>query len=307
MYLPNRVNKRIVGLAAALLSIPLAVSVSIGPGQPAVAFAQVGAPRGYVNDFAGMFAPGEVADLETKLAAYAQSSGNEIAVVTVPSLGGVPIEDYAEKLFQEWGIGKAKEDNGVLLLIARDDRAVRIEVGYGLEPELTDLESKAIIENIIVPEFRDGRYGEGVKRAVDAMMSALTSQERPWIDKVYDEQPAFHFEWFWLLFFVLIWFASILGRSKSWWAGGVLGGVIGVILGFAFGFLWTGIMAIVFLVPLGLMFDFFVSRAYRIGKETGHFPWWVGGGGGGHGGFGGGGFGGFGGGHSGGGGASGRW
>lgn len=277
-------------------------------GVPLFAFAYVspGAPIGFVNDFAGMFAPSEITDLETKLAAYAQSSGNELAIVTVPTLAGDPIEDYAETLFKEWGIGKAREDNGVLFLIARDDREMRIEVGYGLEPELTDTESAAVIRNILIPAFQNGSYGGGVTEAVDAVMEALGGEY------TFTPEPAkeLNIDWFWLVFFIPLWLASILGRSKSWWAGGVIGGIAGVVLGFVFGFLWTGIAAVVLLTPLGLLFDFLVSRAYARGKTAGHFPWWIGGGGfhgGGHGGFGGGGFGGFGGGHSGGGGASGHW
>lgn len=288
-------NAAMVGVGTVL--IPLAVFAS-----PPISSIQ-----SYINDAAGMFTLGEVQSLDKTLSRYEAATRNEIAVVTIPTLAGSPIEDYAEKLFAEWGIGKSEEDNGVLLLIARDDRAVRIEVGYGLEPVLTDLESKAIIESVIVPAFRDGRYGDGVLGAVDAMIEAIGGEYTP---PSPDPFQNIDIDWFWLFFFVPLWLASILGRSKSWWAGGVIGGIAGVVLGFVFGFLWTGIAAVVLLTPLGLLFDFLVSRAYARGKTAGHFPWWIGGGGfhgGGHGGFGGGGFGGFGGGMSGGGGASGRW
>lgn len=283
-----------ITLIAGLIGVPLFALAYVSPGTPS----------GYVNDFAGMFTSSEVEGLESKLSSYEAASGNEIAVVTVPSLGGDPIEDYAVKLFEEWKIGKEKEDNGVLLLIARDDREVRIEVGYGLEPSLTDSESASIIRNVIVPAFQDGAYDAGIAGAVDAMIAAIGGEYVP----EPAPQSSLDIDWFWVIFFVPLWLASILGRSKSWWAGGVIGGVAGVVLGFVFGFLWTGVAAIVLLIPLGLLFDFVVSRAYARGKTSGHFPWWIGGGRhGGHGGFGGGGFGGFGGGHSGGGGASGRW
>jgi uncharacterized protein len=116
--------------------------------------------------------------------------------------------------------------------------------------------------------------------------------------------------WFWLIIFIPLWLGSILGRSKSWWAGGVLGGIAGVIIGFIKGFLYTGIISIVLLVPAGLLFDYLVSKNYDKFKSRGRIPpWWIGGGFGGRGGggFGGEGFGGFGGGRSGGGGASGSW
>ena len=88
-----------------------------------------------------------------------------------------------------------------------------------------------------------------------------------------------------------------------WWAGGVVGGIVGIIISLIKGFLFLGLISLIALIPLGLLFDFIVSRAYQKGKQTGHYPWWIGGGRGGRGG----GFGGFGGGMSGGGGASGRW
>lgn len=267
----------------------------------ALAYTSPGVPRGFVNDFAGMLAPSEIEEFESKLTVYEQSSGNAIVVATISTLDGDPIEDYAVQLFEEWGIGKVKEDNGVLILIVRDDRAVRIEVGYGLEPELTDAESAAIIRNVLVPAFQSAKYGEGVIAATDAVISAIGGE---YVQEELAPQMFVDIDWFWLIFFVPLWFASILGRSKSWWAGGVFGGIGGIVIGFVFGFLWTGIAAMVLLTPLGLLFDFVVSRAYARGKASGHIPWWIGGG---HGGFGGGGFGGFGGGHSGGGGASGRW
>lgn len=284
-----------LALCAGLLGAPLAVFAYESPGTP----------KGFVSDFAGVFAPNEMEGLETELASYARASGNEIAVVTIPSLGGDTIENFAEELFKEWGIGKEGKDNGALLLVARDDRTMRIEVGYGLEPELTDLESGAIIRDVITPAFRNGDYFAGVQNGVRAMEDAIGGTYAP------SPQPSpsgsVNVDWFWVFFFVPLWLASVLGRSKSWWAGGVIGGVGGVVLGVVFGFLWSGVVAIALLVPLGLLFDFLVSRSYRRYRTMGGVPpWWLGGG---HrsGGFGSGGFGGFGGGHSGGGGASGRW
>lgn len=275
---------------------------------PAVSLAQAGAfqPQGFVSDFAGLLAPSEIEELNVKLSDFEKSTGVEIAVVTIPSLEGDTIENFAVELFEEWGIGKKGQDNGALLLVARDDRAVRIEVGYGLEGVLTDIQSYWIIQNVIVPAFQTGNFFEGINGAVDEIIGAAGGEEIP----AYQSSPqggsnSFIFQWFWLIFFLPIWLASILGRSKSWWAGGVLGGIAGVILGIIYGFVFTGIISIAVLVPSGLLFDFLVSRAYARGKVSGHIPWWIGGGRGG--GFGGGGFGGFGGGHSGGGGASGRW
>ncbi|MBX4195600.1 TPM domain-containing protein [Candidatus Parcubacteria bacterium] len=278
-------------LFASILT-PLALFAYVSPGSP----------RGYVNDFAGMLSSGTVSSLEQSLSRFENQSGAEIAIVTVPNLGGDTVENYAVKLFEEWNIGKSTEDNGLLLLISRDDRQIRIEVGYGLEPIVTDIESGRIIREIITPAFQNGNYDEGVTQAVARFESDIGDGTAPPEDNNSPE-----FGWaggiLYFIFFTLTVLGSILGRSKSWWAGGVIGAGLAVILGFFFS-LKAAIFAGVFLIPIGLLFDFLVSRSYQKHKDGGPKPPWFfgGGGGGGHGGFGG-----FGGGSSGGGGASGRW
>ncbi len=105
----------------------------------AFAYASPGKPTGFVNDFAKMLSAPEKSAIELKLANYKKQTGNEISVVTVASLDGDYIENFATQLFKEWGIGENGKDNGALLLISRDDRKARIEVGYGLEPYLPDI------------------------------------------------------------------------------------------------------------------------------------------------------------------------
>ncbi len=286
-------------LFGALIALPLLAAAYVSPG----------APTGFVSDFAGLLTPPDAAALESSLAVFARETRHEIAVVTVQTLGGDTIENYAEELFAEWGIGTKNADNGVLLLIVIADRAVRIEVGYGLEGALTDAQSSWIIQNDIIPAFRGERYAEGIRAGVDRIMAATRGEVVPSAEESRGAPSIPNLDYGWLIFIVPMWLASILARSKSWWAGGVLGGIAGVVIGLVKGFLYWGVGAVALLIPLGLLFDFLVSRAYTQGKATGHMPWWIGGRGpGGSGsGFGGGGFGGFGGGHSGGGGASGRW
>jgi len=255
-------------------------------------------PTGHVSDFAHLLQPETISSLETSLSSLEKETGAEIAVVTIDSRGtDETIESYAEKLFQQWGIGKAKEDNGLLLLIARDDREMRIEVGYGLEPIITDIESSRIIREILTPAFQSEQYDAGVLSAVERIAKGVkngapldplpTSTQIPWGDMV----P--------VAMFFLIFLASVLARSKSWWAGGILGGIFGWIV-------FGGIIWILGVAVVGLLFDYVVSKAYKNSVANGVTPpWWIGGGG--HGGMGGGGLGGFGGGMSGGGGASGRW
>ncbi len=141
------------------------------------------APTGHVSDFAHLFRPETVANLEATLKDFDSTTGNEIAVVTIDTHGSdETIETYAVKLFEKWGIGKAKEDNGLLLLIAKDDHEMRIEVGYGLEGAVPDIEAGHIISDILVPAFEQGNYDEGVESATKRLMADIgrgTPQPEP--------------------------------------------------------------------------------------------------------------------------------
>ena len=277
---------------------------------PVAAYYNPGPPSGFVNDFAGVLDGAIKQALEPKLVSFEPETGNEISVVTVKNLDGDYIENFAEKLFKEWGIGKEKQDNGVLVLVAVEDRKMRIEVGYGLEGALTDAQSNWIINNELKPAFQQGDYSGGIAQAVATIIAATQGEYIPSADDRPIKIGNWFTEWFeiifWFIIFGLMWLASILSRSKSWWAGGVIGGVIGAGIGLIKGFFWFGVGALAILIPLGFLFDYIVSKKYRAAKDTGrNLPWWFGGGG-----FGGGshgGFGGFGGGVSGGGGSSGRW
>jgi uncharacterized protein len=134
---------------------------------------------GRVVDEAGMI-PADVRQrIEQKLAAYEQQTGNQVAVLTVESLEGDPIEDFSMRVAETWKLGQAEKDNGVLLVIAEQDRRMRIEVGYGLEPVLTDLESGRIVDNVIRPAFQAGDFGGGIERGADAILAALGGEEVP--------------------------------------------------------------------------------------------------------------------------------
>lgn len=134
-------------------------------------------PTGFVNDQAGIL--GDTTELERTLASFEAETSNEVAVLTIPSTGEVTIEEYAVTLFEKWGIGKRENDNGVLLLVALEDREMRIEVGYGLEGALPDATAKSIITNEITPAFRDGRYADGVNLGVRSIISATEGEYTP--------------------------------------------------------------------------------------------------------------------------------
>lgn len=272
--------------------------------NPVFAYYNPGTPSGFVNDYAGMLSDADKQKLEVKLVQFEKDSSNEISVVIIQSLEGDTIEDFAVKLFEDWQIGKAKNDNGVLILIARDNRKMRIEVGYGLEGALTDAQSWWIIDDIMKPAFQEEKYYKGIDEAVDKIISATKGEYLPSASAEPTADKGFSWEFIlWFGLFIIMWLASILGRSKSWWVGGVLGGIVGVVIGLIKGFIIFGLASIVVLIPFGLLFDYIVSKNYKKHKTRGTIPWWIGGGRGG----GRGGFGGFGGGSSGGGGASGSW
>jgi uncharacterized protein len=123
-------------------------------------------PTGRVNDFANVIDPAVEAEIDRRLDVLEQQSSSEIAVATVESLDGMSVEEYANRLFKAWGVGQAKQDNGVLVLVAPNEREMRIEVGYGLEGVLPDGLAGQIIRDNFTPRFRDGDYSGGIRDGV---------------------------------------------------------------------------------------------------------------------------------------------
>ena len=117
---------------------------------------------GRINDYASVLSNSGIQQLEQYLKQHEDKTTNQLAVLIVPDLEGDNLEDFAERVFQTWRLGQQGEDNGALLLIAINDKKIRIEVGYGLEPYLTDAISGRIIQNVIAPYFRQGDYEGGV-------------------------------------------------------------------------------------------------------------------------------------------------
>jgi uncharacterized protein len=133
-------------------------------------------PPRLVNDLAGVMSADEQALLEQKAEAFEDSTSNEVTIVTVRSIGLYDIADYATRLGNRWGIGKASKNNGVLILAAINDHRVNISVGKGLEGALTDLVSGRIIRNEMAPAFREGNYYLGFNRAFDAVAAATQGE-----------------------------------------------------------------------------------------------------------------------------------
>lgn len=128
---------------------------------------------GRVVDQANVLSSSVEGELTRKLKSHEGETTNQVVVVTLPSLQGYPIEDFGYQLGRHWGIGQEGRNNGALLIVAPQERKVRIEVGYGLEGDLTDALAKLIIENEITPAFRKGSYDKGVRAGVDAILAAI--------------------------------------------------------------------------------------------------------------------------------------
>lgn len=135
---------------------------------------------GRIVDQAGIIPAETRSTLEPKLADLEAKSGIQLVVATVRSLDGLEIEPYANELFRTWKLGEKTKNNGVLLLVAPNERRVRIEVGYGLEGTLTDALSKVIITNAIAPRFKAGDFGGGIARGVDDIITVLTTDASEW-------------------------------------------------------------------------------------------------------------------------------
>lgn len=197
--------------------------------------AEFPALSGRVVDNAGLLDAETKAAIEGKLEAHEAQSSDQVVVATILSLEGDVLEDYANRLFRAWGLGQADQNNGVLLLVAKNDRKIRIEVGYGLEGTLTDLHSKLIIDNTIVPAFKQGNFGAGISAGVDDIIAVLAGngaelQERY---RIYEESTdpfrfiPMAFIGLWIALFVSIFgmailapiFGKKLGPGRYKWLG----------------------------------------------------------------------------------------
>src|SRR5688572_1367189 len=162
------INRLRLFLTPVLLFVSFFASAQNIPARPN--------PPRLVNDFAGVLSPGEAQQLGQQLIAYDDSTSNQVAIVLVKTLDDYPIEEYALKLFRDWGVGNKKTNNGIVILAAIDDRKIRIEVGYGLEGAIPDITANHIIQNDIAPSFRSGDYYEGLSKASSSIIKAAAGE-----------------------------------------------------------------------------------------------------------------------------------
>lgn len=274
--------RRIAALFALLLALVSQVARAELPARP----------EGPVADYANVLSPADAATLDAKLRDYNRTTGRAIVVATVPSLDGEEIEPYAQRLAESWDIGGAESENGLLFVIAPNERSLRIHTARGLQERMTDIMSGRIIRDTIVPRFRDGDMSGGIVAGVDAIIQQLDmdpaqakaiEEAQAAAERARQSEGGFPIgALFWLVFVFLFFILPMLSRggrrrrhSRSPW-GNAARDII----------LWEA------------------GKAIARGISNNDGGW-----GGGGGGFGGGGFGGFGGGGGGfnGGGASGSW
>ncbi len=285
-----------------LLLLVLTLALGIFTQSSWVIALQVPSLTARVNDYAGMLSPSTRQQLESVLTELEKSDSTQLAVLTITSLEGENLEDFSLKVVEQWKLGQKSLDNGALLLIAKNDRKLRIEVGYGLEGVLTDLQSSRIIRDIITPQFRNGNFDQGVIDGVSAMIGIVRGEfsEQDVTNSGNGSQGNTAGLMIFLIF-ALFNIGKMFGRNKI--MAGTIGAVVAPIVGSLFlGPQWPILLA---LIPGGFF------AAYLASALLGSFSGSSGGHRGGYGGYssggsGGGGFGGGGGGF-GGGGSSGSW
>ena len=248
-----------------------------------------------VTDLTQTLTSEQQSQLEAKLAAFEQQKGSQIAVLIVPTTAPEAIEQFSIRVVDAWKLGREKQDDGVLLLVAKDDRKMRIEVGYGLEGAIPDVYAKRIISEIMAPSFRQGDFYGGINNAVEQVIKLISGEQLP---APTQSKPSSGKLWdmLYVVFIGAFVLGGILRAIFGKFVGGVLnGGIIGMLIWFFGGGL---IVAIVLAI-----IAFFLTFAGASGLgHAGGLGGGYGGGYGGSGGWSGGGGGGFGGG-----GASGSW
>ncbi|MBX3674557.1 MAG: TPM domain-containing protein [Burkholderiales bacterium] len=301
------------GLAGRLLAGAAAFLLCLA-AAPLAAWAQAPAPvpklSGRVVDLTGTLAAADRQAISAKLAAFEQAKGSQVAVLVVPSLGDETIEEFATRVTDAWQLGRAGVDDGVLFVVAMQERRLRIQTGRGVQGTLTDALSKRIISELVTPRFRAGDFPGGIQAGVDAILKAIEGEAlpAPSAAKAKGGGSAAGADFLWLALMAVpvagMFLRALLGRFLG---ATLTGGATGVAAWFFFGSLLAGgvIAFIAFLVVLFMgMPGAGVHRGGGGGWSGGGGGGWSGGGGGGW--SGGGGFSGGGGGFDGG-GASGGW
>ena len=217
--------------------------------------------QGYVNDYAGMIGPSVKSRLEEELRTFEQSDSTQIVILTVPSLEGESLEEFSIRVAEAWKIGQQGKDNGVLFIVSQQERKIRIEVGQGLEGELTDLMAGRIIDQVIKPRFKQADYDGGFITGVSALISATRGEFKAEPRSAQRRQKGFPPFLTFLLFLGI--FVLILGSLSR-----ILGGIAGALGLPAFVYLAVlpiGAIAIILLALVGFGGGLFLPRLFSSG------------------------------------------
>lgn len=133
-------------------------------------------PPRLVVDYGDFFTPAQEQELEKRLEGYEDTTTTQFTVVTVPTLNGQPVADFAAELFQKWGIGVKGKENGLLIVLSKEEHDVRIEVGYGLEPKIPDIFAKEVVDEVMIPRFKQGQFYEGVNDGITVLIKQAAGE-----------------------------------------------------------------------------------------------------------------------------------
>lgn len=216
------------------------------PLQAALTFPELG---GRVVDEAGLLSKTEQKQLASRLEALENATTDQLVVVTLNSLDGYDIADYGYRLGRHWGIGQKGKDNGILLIVAPNERKVRIEVGYGLEGTVTDYRSKLIIDERILPRFKKGDFPGGIdagtKAIIDLLKNPSSLPEKPAEQHGFNFAAMGGFEWFILIFIVFPIVSALLSTQGNALRSVLVALAAGVIAYLLFRFIFSSVIVFI--------------------------------------------------------------
>jgi uncharacterized protein len=225
---------------------------------------EVPALKGRVNDYGNILSAATETQLDQFLQQLEQTDSTQIAVLTIPSLDGESLEGFSLKVVENWKIGQAEIDNGALLLVAVSDRKIRIEVGYGLEGSLTDLQAGRIIRNVILPQFKQGNFDQGIIDGVSAMIQTVKGEYTPsksHSGKKRDDP----FGYLAMLIFFFFFIGNALRKNKI--ASALVGGTVVPLFGtFILGF---SLPLLFVLILFGVVFGLIASKMHMVSGRSG--------------------------------------
>ncbi len=221
--------------------------------------------EGYVNDYAGMISPPVRSELENELRGFERSDSTQIVILTIPSLEGEVLEDFSIRVAETWKIGQRVKDNGVIFIVAKQERKMRIEVGRGLEGRLTDLMAGRIIDLVVKPRFKRGDYDGGFTAAISSLIDATRGEFKA------DEMPRkgmrSAFPQF-LTFLIIGGIVLLVAGSISRIFGGLMG-AIGLPSLVHLTLFPLGLITLVLFASLGLLAGIFLPLLFSAGRHRG--------------------------------------